>query len=134
MTEYRNPALTVDTIIVDEDRVVLIQRLNNPYRNYWAIPGGFVEYGECVEDAAVREAREETGLDVRLTGLVGVYSDPDRDPRGHTVSIVFLAEIIGGRLVSDSDARDVKLVEVSSLPALNLAFDHNKILQDSGLI
>ena len=134
MTKYRNPALTVDTIITDNNRVLLIKRLNDPYRNHWAIPGGFVEYGEKVENAAVRETKEETGLDVELTELVGVYSDPDRDPRGHTVTIAFKARIIGGSLQSDSDAKDAKFIEFSQLKNIKLAFDHEIILQDSGII
>ncbi|MBR0471884.1 MAG: NUDIX hydrolase [Methanosphaera sp.] len=133
MTEYRNPALTVDTIIVKDSQVVLIKRLNNPYMDHWAIPGGFVEYGEKVEDAAVREAKEETGLDIELTKLVGVYSDPNRDPRGHTVTVAFTAKIIGGSLKSDSDAKDAKFIEINKLKNLNLAFDHNIILRDSGI-
>lgn len=134
MTEYKNPALTVDTIILEDDKIILIKRLNNPYKDHWAIPGGFVEYGEKVEDAAVREAKEETGLDIKLTQLVGVYSDPDRDPRGHTVTIAFLSKIIGGTLNSNSDAKDAKFVDISELKNMKLAFDHNEILKDSGIL
>ncbi len=134
MSKYRNPALTVDIIIVEDEKVVLIKRLNNPYKDCWAIPGGFVDYGERVEDAAVREASEETSLEVELTKLVGVYSDPDRDPRGHTVSITYTARIIGGQLRSDSDAKDVKFVDISELKDMDLAFDHNMILEDSGIL
>jgi 8-oxo-dGTP diphosphatase len=134
MTKYKNPALTVDTIILDDNKVILIKRLNNPFKDHWAIPGGFVEYGERVEDAAVREAKEETGLDIELTKLVGVYSDPDRDPRGHTVTVAFLSKIIGGTLKSDSDAKDAKFVDVNELKNMKLAFDHNEILKDSGIL
>lgn len=134
MTKYRNPALTVDTIIVEDNKVILIKRLNNPYKDHWAIPGGFVEYGEKVENAAVREAKEETGLDIKLTELVGVYSDPNRDPRGHTVTVAFLAKIVGGTLKSDSDAKDAKFIEIDKLSDMDLAFDHNIILKDSGII
>lgn len=134
MTEYKNPALTVDTIIVEDNRVVLIKRLNNPYKDYWAIPGGFVEYGEKIEHAAIREAKEETGLDITLTKLVGVYSDPNRDPRGHTVTVAYLAKIVGGTLKSDSDAKDAKFIEADELKNLRLAFDHKTILEDSEII
>lgn len=134
MSEYRNPALTVDIIIIDNDKTVLIKRLNNPYKNHWALPGGFVEYGEKVEDAAVREAKEETGLDVELDELVGVYSDPNRDPRGHTVTIAFKAHIVSGELQSDSDAKDAKYVNMDELKKIDLAFDHEDILHDAGLI
>ena len=134
MTEYRNPALTVDTIIVDNNRAVLIKRLNNPFKDHWAIPGGFVEYGEKVEDAAVREAKEETGLDIELTRLIGVYSDPDRDPRGHTVTVAYLAKPTGGSLKSDSDAKDAKFIALDKIKSIELAFDHNKIFKDSGIL
>ena len=134
MTKYKNPALTVDTIIIEDNKVILIKRLNNPFKDHWAIPGGFVEYGEKVEDAAVREAKEETGLDIELTKLVGVYSNPDRDPRGHTVTVAFLSKIIGGTLKSDSDAKDAKFIDISELKNMKLAFDHNEILKDSGIL
>lgn len=134
MTEYKNPALTVDTIIVEDNSIVLIKRLNNPYKDHWAIPGGFVEYGEKVEDAAIREAKEETGLNIELTRLVGIYSNPDRDPRGHTVTIAYTARIIDGTLKSDSDAKDAKFIEISKLKNCKLAFDHNIILKDSKLM
>jgi 8-oxo-dGTP diphosphatase len=134
MTEYKNPALTVDTIIIDDGKVVLIKRLNEPYKDHWAIPGGFVEYGEKVEDAAIREAKEETGLDIELIKLVGVYSDPNRDPRGHTVTVAFTSKITGGKLKSDSDAKDAKFIEIESISDMDLAFDHKKILKDPELM
>ncbi|MDE4077924.1 NUDIX hydrolase [Methanosphaera sp. Vir-13MRS] len=134
MSKHRNPALTVDIIIIDNDNTVLIKRLNDPYKDHWALPGGFVEYGEKVEHAAVREAKEETGLEVELDKLVGVYSDPDRDPRGHTVTVVFTAHIIDGTLQSDSDAKDAKYIKITELKNEKLAFDHEEIITDAGLI
>ncbi|RAP45608.1 MAG: DNA mismatch repair protein MutT, partial [Methanosphaera sp. rholeuAM6] len=95
---------------------------------------GFVEYGEMVETAAVREAREETGLDVELTELVGVYSDPDRDPRGHTVTVAYRARIVGGKLKSDSDAKDARFVTAGQINSMDLAFDHKIILRDAKII
>ena len=93
MGNYRNPSLTVDIFIYDENKnFILIKRGNEPFKNYWALPGGFVDYGECVEDAAVRVALEETSINVELEKLVGVYSDPSRDPRRHTVSITYTAK------------------------------------------
>ena len=126
----RTPLLTVDIVIVYPDgEVVLIKRANDPFKGDWAIPGGFVEIGETVEQAAMREAKEETGLDVELTRLVGVYSDPARDPRGHTVSVVFTAVPKGGELRADTDAAEVmKTKDDRDLP---LAFDHRKILADA---
>ena len=134
MSKHRNPALTVDIIIIDNDNTVLIKRLNDPYKDHWALPVGFVEYGEKVEHAAVREAKEETGLDVELDKLVGVYSDPDRDPRGHTVTVAFTAHIIDGTLQSDSDAKDAKYIKITELKNEKLAFDHEEIITDAGLI
>jgi len=131
VSDYKKPALTVDIIIDLDGGIVLIERKNEPFGGHWALPGGFVEYGEKVEDAAVREAREETGLQVELSELVGVYSEPGRDPRGHTVSVCFSAKKIGGELSADTDASDVKVF--NEVPWNNLAFDHDKILKDYDL-
>ncbi len=122
----RNPFPTVDIIIEVEGGIVLIERKNPPHG--WAIPGGFVDYGETVEAAAVREAKEETGLDVRLTGLLGVYSDPSRDPRHHTISTVFVASSTG-QPVADDDASDAGVFTIDNLPD-NIVFDHREILRD----
>lgn len=127
---HRNPTPTVDIIIELRDRphrpIVLIERLNPPLG--WAIPGGFVDYGESVETAAWREAAEETGLQVELVEQFYVYSDPNRDPRQHTLSVVFLATAIGQPTAGD-DAKHLKLFEPWQIPS-NLCFDHDRILQD----
>ena len=123
------PRLAADIIIEFPDgEIVLVRRGVEPFKGTWALPGGGVEIGERVEEAAIREAKEETGLDIRLEGLVGVYSDPDRDPRGHTVSIVYHAMPIGGIFRADTDASEV----LKTAPNLNLllAFDHSRILAD----
>jgi len=123
------PALTVDIIIEsleNEGKFVLIQRKNPPLG--WAIPGGFVDYGEKVEAAAAREAKEETSLKVELKTLLGVYSDPERDPRGHTVSVVFVAEGRGTARAKD-DAAELDFFDHTTMPE-NLAFDHARILSD----
>lgn len=122
------PLLTVDIIIElngDQQRVLLIERANPPYG--WALPGGFVDIGETVEQAACREAKEETGLNVHLNRLLGVYSNPKRDPRHHTVSIVYTAQARGQAQAGD-DARHVQLFSLKQLP--QLAFDHADILAD----
>ncbi len=124
---YRNPFLTVDIIIrVGHRTVVLIERKNPPYG--WAIPGGFVDYGESVETAARREAREETGLIVEELEQFRVYSEPNRDPRHHTVSVVFTA-VAHGTPVAADDARRVRVFKAEELPEI-LAFDHARILAD----
>jgi ADP-ribose pyrophosphatase YjhB (NUDIX family) len=126
----RNPVLTVDIIIEVHDlfgpRVVLIQRKNPPYG--WALPGGFVDYGESVEEAARREAKEETNLDITLKRLFGVYSDPARDSRGHTASVVFVASGKGVPEARD-DADGFALFARDSLPSV-MAFDHARIMED----
>ncbi|MBD3389252.1 MAG: NUDIX domain-containing protein [Candidatus Altiarchaeales archaeon] len=123
-----NPKLTVDAAIVEDNRIVLIRRANEPFQGMWALPGGFVDYGEKVEYATVREAREETSLDVEISKLVGVYSDPERDPRGHTVGVVFLCKVIGGELEAADDAQEARWFSLDDLP--ELAFDHSQILED----
>ncbi len=124
----RTPLLTVDIIIIYNNKIVLVKRKNPPYKDYFALPGGFVEVGERVEEAAIREAKEETGLDVKIIKLAGVYSDPNRDPRGHVVSICYLAKG-SGTLKADSDAKDVMVFGLDELP--KLAFDHNEIIENA---
>jgi 8-oxo-dGTP diphosphatase len=127
---YRNPAPTVDLIIELIDRphrpIVLIERKYDPLG--WAIPGGFVDYGESVEDAARREALEETCLAVTLIEQFYVYSDPQRDARKHTMSVVFIAAATGDPKAAD-DARNFAIFNPWELPK-NLCFDHDRILED----
>lgn len=124
---YRNPFPTVDVIIEIEGRgVVLILRKHEPQG--WAIPGGFVDYGESLETAAVREAKEETGLTVTLRGQLHTYSRPDRDPRHHTITTVFTATAVGTPVAAD-DAKETGIFREDNLPA-PLMFDHTEILAD----
>jgi len=124
--QYRNPFPTVDIIIEVTGGIVLIERKNEP--KGWALPGGFVDYGETLEAAAIREAREETSLHVTNLRLLGCYSDPGRDPRQHTISTVFVAESSGTPVAAD-DAASLAVYPVTDLPA-RLCFDHRKILDD----
>jgi len=131
MGKYKNPSVTTDIFIFDENvNFILIKRKNDPYKDYWALPGGFVDYNECVEDAAVREALEETSINVELKELVGVYSDPSRDPRGHTVSITYTARGNMKKMNVADDACDIGLFKQEDLEKINLAFDNAKIIKD----
>lgn len=127
---YRNPTPTVDIIIELIDRphrpIVLVERLNPPFG--WALPGGFMDYGETAETAARREAQEETALQVELIEQLLVYSDPERDRRQHTLSIVFLATATGEPQAQD-DAKSLGIYDLWNLPQ-NLCFDHDRILRD----
>ncbi len=124
----KTPLLAVDAVILFREGVVLIRRENPPYQGCYAFPGGFVEVGESTEAAVRREAKEETDLETDLLGLVGVYSDPSRDPRGHVVSICYLARG-RGELKSGSDARSAEVFSLDKLPPL--AFDHEKMIRDA---
>jgi len=130
MVEYRNPAPTVDLIIELLHRphrpIVLIERHNPPLG--WALPGGFVDYGESVEAAACREAQEETSLTVTLVEQLAVYSDPRRDPRKHTLSVVFLATATADPVAAD-DAKSARAYHPWEIPTA-LCFDHDRILRD----
>jgi len=134
LLKYQGPKTAIDAVIIDENEtVVLIRRRNPPYQNHWALPGGFVELEEKVEDAVIREAKEETGLDIKIVKLVGVYSDPNRDPRGHVISITYLCKRTdraenphGG-----DDAKEAKVFNRRDLEKIQLAFDHKLIIQDA---
>lgn len=121
---YRNPLLTVDIIIECQGGIVLIERRNPPLG--WALPGGFVDYGESLEAAAIREAAEETSLQVHLVEQMHTYSDPGRDPRHHTVSTVFIARASGRPQAAD-DARKALIFNSDRLPS-PIVFDHSRIL------
>ena len=131
MKKYKNPSPTVDVIIeieTEDDRqgIVLIKRKFPPYG--WALPGGFVDYGESLEEAAVWEAKEETSLDIQLQCQMHTYSDPARDPRKHTITTVYIAQA-EGKPVARDDAKEIKVFRKDELN-FPLAFDHEKILAD----
>lgn len=122
----RNPIPTVDLIIEYNKKIVLIKRKNPP--EGWALPGGFVDYGESLETSATREAKEETGLDVKLIRQFHTYSDPNRDPRHHTITTVFIAKAQGKPIPGD-DAKEIGIFRKDNLPE-EIAFDHKEILND----
>ncbi|MDA8407980.1 MAG: NUDIX hydrolase [Deltaproteobacteria bacterium] len=126
MSIYKNPLPTVDIVISNQGGIVLISRKNTPFG--WALPGGFVDYGESVEEAAVREAKEETSLDIHNLKLLGVYSSKDRDPRHHSISTVFSAQSDGIPCAGDDAAR-VQVFQKDNLPK-KLGFDHAEIIVD----
>lgn len=126
MNEIRTPLLTVDIIIRYQGGIVLIERKNPPPG--WALPGGFVDVGESLEEAAIREAKEETSLDITLVGQFHAYSKPNRDPRFHTATMVFIADGTG-TLKGRDDARKAEVFTENSLPS-HIAFDHKEIIRD----
>lgn len=127
MNVYRNPFPTADIVVVRQGKVLLIRRRNPP--EGWALPGGFIDYGESAEAAAARELKEETGLDVVSLFLAGVYSAPGRDPRFHTLTVVYTAEATG-HLIPGDDAADAQWFPLSCLPE-PMAFDHRRIIEDT---
>ncbi len=124
----QHPRLTVDGLVLQDGRLVAVIRRNPPFQGMPALPGGFVELGETVEAAAIREVREETGLETRVARMVGVYSDPTRDPRGHTVTVAYALEVTGGVLRAASDAEAITLLDPERPPPM--AFDHARIVAD----
>jgi 8-oxo-dGTP diphosphatase len=130
MSLPRTPLLSVDCVVIDaRGRVLLVRRGQPPFKGMQALPGGFVAIGETVEQACRRELREETGVRAGRLRLIGVYSDPRRDPRGHTCSVAFLARVVRARATAGDDAAAAEWVEHWS--RLPLAFDHAKILADT---
>ena len=137
MSRPVTPSITADAVIIyDNDNLVLIRRKNPPFQGQLALPGGFVDVGETIESACIREAKEETNIDVKIIKMIGLYSDPKRDPRGHTVTIAFLCEPKTNNEIPEAldDAAALEIVPISEVPKLELAFDHKKIIGDSGIL
>lgn len=124
------PLPTVDVLVEKQGKILLLRRAIPPFVGRWVLPGGKVDYGETVEQAAAREAREETGLVVRLREILGVYSSPKRDPRAHTISIAFVGSPKGGRLKSSRESTELQWFAPQTAAKLLLGFDHAKILAD----
>lgn len=130
MSRPKTPLLTVDCVVFNpRGEVLLIERKNEPFKGQYALPGGFVDVGETVEDACRRELMEETGVKAGRLTLVGVYSDPDRDPRGHTASAVFMTRVRSSKIEAGDDAASARWF--ATWRTLPLAFDHAKILADA---
>jgi 8-oxo-dGTP diphosphatase len=131
--EYKNPIPTVDAIIQKGLEILLIKRKKDPFKNMLALPGGFVNENEKVEEAIIRETIEETTLEIRLLDILGVYSDPSRDPRKHIMTTVFIAEIKGDKnleAVAADDASEIVWLSLESIEKNTFAFDHKKIIND----
>lgn len=125
--QWRKPSVTADGIVVKGHEVALIRRGKEPFKGSYALPGGFLNYGETLEHCVVREVQEETGLRTEIVGLVGVFSSPDRDPRGHFVTAVYHLKVVGGTMRAGDDAEGAEWVHLDRLP--RFAFDHGKIVQ-----
>jgi 8-oxo-dGTP diphosphatase len=130
MKSYRNPVPTVDIILQQESNILLIKRKNDPFKDHLSLPGGFVNEGELVEEAARREMWEETSLTIEPIEILGVYSDPNRDPRGHVLTVVWVAIVVNGVARANDDSIEVQWVPLNDLDSTRLAFDHKQILLD----
>lgn len=128
--QYRNPAPTVDVILQRESKVLMVRRKKDPFKGQLALPGGFINEGETAEQAAKREAMEETSLEVEPIDILGVYSDPRRDPRKHVMSTVFICIVVGGQDRAGDDAASLEWIELADVERQQVAFDHVTILRD----
>jgi 8-oxo-dGTP diphosphatase len=129
----RNPVPTIDIILSENsnsNKVLIIKREKDPFKDYFSLPGGFVNEGEKVEDAVRREAEEELLVKVEPIDILGVYSDPNRDPRGHIMSITFIAKITSGELKAGDGVAELRWIEINNLTNIKFGFDHSKILDD----
>jgi 8-oxo-dGTP diphosphatase len=132
MKQYRNPTPTVDIILERDSNLLMVRRKNDPFKDHLSLPGGFVNEGEPVEDAMKREAMEETSLEVHPIDILGVYSDPTRDPRKHIMTVVFIGIIVGGRIRAGDDAASIEWIKLADFERQQhqIAFDHAQILHD----
>jgi len=124
------PRLSVDAVLIEDKKILLVQRFHEPFKGYWSLPGGFVDLGERISAAAERELREETGIRAKASKLIGVYDDPKRDPRGHVISISFIMKRISGKIMVSPESLAVKYFDIKNLPQ-NMSHDHRKIIKDA---
>lgn len=129
MAKLKSPYLAVDGVVFHKDKVLLIKRSIEPFEGYWVLPGGHVEYGQKVEKALRREMKEELGIEVKIRKLIGVYSDPQRDPRYHMVSLAYLCQKVEGPIRLGREASRYKYFPLDKLPS-KIGFDHRKIIDD----
>jgi len=127
--KYHNPALAVNAIVSKKDKILFVKRSIGPFKGLWSLPGGFIEYDETVEEALVREVREETGLNVKPTKVVGIYSKPTRSPHKHIITICYICSIVGGRIKPSNESTEVNFLSIKNLPE-KLAFDHKSMVED----
>ena len=131
------PLITADAVIIyEKDNIILIRRKNPPFQGDYALPGGFMDIGETIENACIREAKEETNLDIKILKFIGIFSEPGRDPRGHTVTVAYLCEPLpeSEKPKAQDDAASLEIVPISKLSSLKLAFDHKDIIKKSGIL
>jgi 8-oxo-dGTP diphosphatase len=124
--------VAADAVIIKNGKVLLVKRKWPPYKDFWCVPGGKMEYGERFEQTCIREVFEETGLHVKIKELIWVYSDPKRDPRSHWVSTAFLCSVTGGKLKLTRETKDIRWFSPAEVRKMKLAFDHKKMIKDSG--
>ena len=129
MKKPKTPYLTVDGLVVEKGKVLMVKRARFPFVDSWVLPGGHVEYGETVEKAVKREMKEELGVSVKIKKIIGVYSNPKRDPRYHTVTIAYLLKKGKGKIRLNEEAPEFKYFSLEKLPQ-NIGFDHKEILRD----
>jgi mutator protein MutT len=131
LKEYKNPIPTVDAIIQKStNSILLVKRSKDPFKNQFALPGGFVNEGETIEEAIKREVYEETSLEVHPIDILGVYSDPKRDPRGHIMTVVFIVLIIRGNPSAGDDAKEISWIPIEKISDIKVAFDHKLVIHD----
>jgi ADP-ribose pyrophosphatase YjhB (NUDIX family) len=130
LRDYKNPIPTVDAIIQKSSSILLVKRKKDPYKNQFALPGGFVNEGETIEEAIEREVYEETSLKIHPIDILGVYSDPTRDPRGHMMTVVFIVLIIKGIATAGDDAKEISWIPIEKINEIKIAFDHKLVIRD----
>jgi 8-oxo-dGTP diphosphatase len=131
--QHKNPIPTVDTIIQRNSQILFVKRKKEPFKDKLTFPGGFVDGNEKVEDTSIREVKEETSLSIKLIDILGVYSNPSRDPRGHIISTVFIAEISDNNkteAIAGDDAAEIKWIDIETIDNESFGFDHKKIITD----